>query len=650
MTPSTPASGWMDRARRAVCATDVVNASTGHALAATAYFCALSVAFTWPATQHLHEWYLGDAWDGANFLWTLWSGPYTAFELGQNPLRTQLIYAPDGASLAFHSHALLPSLLSWPLQRLFGLLPAYNLMVLSTIVLSGLGAWCLTLELTRHRAAAYVAGSIFALSHFRVSGLPYFNLAQNHWLALFMWGLIVAYRRRSLRWSAITAAFALCTLYSSYNLFVFEIVAAGCFVITALVAERSDPQARRTLARHWAWIAGLILVGALPLLLEARAEIAAEGYYARTPDRADSLRAVPLERWVRRGPLHGKPVGDSFWHLWDASFLGYAAMYLGAVGVWKHRRRGETWAWVVGSAVFFVLAMGPWLNWDTPTNDTIRVDTANKLMLPYHYLRRVPVFGDIAEGHRWGVGGMLGLTVLSGYGAQAVCTAAARAARPALLSLLVTLGLLACVAWDYGRWPFPLLYKPPPTPEAIGEIARDPRDVTVLQFPGGRHGDPSFPILQTAHTKPVFLVGSTARRAPSIHLAQQRSPLWRLLHRADQGQTITDAMLDTPALRGEIHRGRIGWAVLSWERWEYRKKPGLVTRSRDVVRRTARVDRLLRRLFPQHERRHAVPVKTIERWRTLGKRKRDEQSRIYRVYRVPTPWQGPATSATGAPE
>ena len=136
------------------------------------------------------------------FLWNTWWAPHALFVEHATPLRTQHLFYPHGASLVINTHHVLPSLVSAPLQWLFGLVAAYNLMILLSYVLSGLATYLLARDLLDDRRAAFVAALIFAFGHSRSSAIPYFNLLQTQLVVFFIWALWRAWQRSSGRWAA----------------------------------------------------------------------------------------------------------------------------------------------------------------------------------------------------------------------------------------------------------------------------------------------------------------------------------------------------------------------------------------------------------------------------------------------------------------
>ena len=148
-----------------------------------------AIVFSWPLVLHLTDHVVrtgsGDAWA---HLWNSWWARFSLLNLHTSPFHTDALYWPQGASLYFHALDPFTGYLSTPLQLVFGLVPAFNLMVLFEISLAGYAAMQLARYLTGNLAAAIVAGIIYAFSPLKSL---YLNLGQLElmsigWLPLFV--------------------------------------------------------------------------------------------------------------------------------------------------------------------------------------------------------------------------------------------------------------------------------------------------------------------------------------------------------------------------------------------------------------------------------------------------------------------------------
>ena len=151
---------------------------------------------TWPIAANLATEVPGggDAWQ---HIWNLWWVKQALLTLHTNPYHTDLLYYPGGVTLYFHTLVLTAGLTAIPLQLLgLNLITSYNLILLSTYVLAGLGAYLLCRYLTGNSWASLVGGLVFAFApsdsahlfgHMNMAylqGIPYYALL---WLKELDW-------------------------------------------------------------------------------------------------------------------------------------------------------------------------------------------------------------------------------------------------------------------------------------------------------------------------------------------------------------------------------------------------------------------------------------------------------------------------------
>ena len=139
----------------------------------------------------LNAWILG--WDADRLrhgLQGLWQAP--------------LFYpAPD--TLAWSEHLLGIAVFVAPLYWLTGnIVAVYNVAVLGSIVLAGIGMYLLARELTGRRDAAWLAGLLFACLPYRVAQFSHLQVLYAGWMPLALLGLhrYLQDRLEAARWRA----------------------------------------------------------------------------------------------------------------------------------------------------------------------------------------------------------------------------------------------------------------------------------------------------------------------------------------------------------------------------------------------------------------------------------------------------------------
>ncbi len=243
---------------------------------ATAWYTLLACAMTWPLLRHvatgvpqnlgdplLNVWILG--WDLSHLLGFL-TGNLGALRGFWNAN----IFYPEPLTLAYSEHLVAEAIQVLPVYALTGnLILCYNLLFLSTFVLSGLGAFLLVRELTGNGRAAFLAGVLFAFALFRAGHFGHLQVLSSQWMPFALFGFrryFVTRRPAALAGAAL--AFVAQNLSCGYYLLFFAPFVAA-YVLYEVAARRLFGDVRLWLSLAVAAVA----VGAatLPFLLPYQA-------------------------------------------------------------------------------------------------------------------------------------------------------------------------------------------------------------------------------------------------------------------------------------------------------------------------------------------------------------------------------------------
>ena len=172
--------------------------------------------------------------DARVFQWNNWWVKRAVLS-GQNPMYTDMIYYPVGASLSSHNTNWIGSVITIPIDLLFGPVIAYNITFLMTFFLAAFSMYLMVKQLTQRRDAAFIAGLVFAFFPYHVSGNwdGQMNLANIQWLPLFMLFVLRLAAQKKV-WDAIWAGvfFALEVILGDFSAGAF-----GTVVLSSLVAS-----------------------------------------------------------------------------------------------------------------------------------------------------------------------------------------------------------------------------------------------------------------------------------------------------------------------------------------------------------------------------------------------------------------------------
>lgn len=286
-------------------------------IGAAAIYTIAAVLLTWPLATALTTslpWDTGDpvlntwilAW-GADHLRRFFGGDLYAFA----GYWDANIFHPSPLALAYSEHLFAQAVQIWPVYAATrNPVLCYNLLFLSTFVLSGLGMFLLVRELTGSRAAALAAGLMFAFSPYRVVQSSHLQILSAQWMPFVFYGLR-RYFAGGRRWPLAGAALALVAqnLSCGYYL-VFFGPAAAAYAVFEIVRSRRW--------RDWRLLGDLALAGAAvtvatwpfvrPYLELREIEFPARGL--------NELRAFSAD-------LHGYLAADPRLWIWGGALDGY---------------------------------------------------------------------------------------------------------------------------------------------------------------------------------------------------------------------------------------------------------------------------------------------------------------------------------------
>ena len=563
---------------------------------ALAGYALLTAIFFWPVVGHLGTRILSDGGDGAAYLWNLWAIPRALFG-GDNPFDTKEIFFPVGAHTAFNTNMPLLSVLSWPLQKVFGLGVTANLTQLGGVVLSGFAAYLLAEHVTGNRPAAFVAGAAFTLAPYRFLHAAHYDLTHLEFLPFGILALLRLYealpgaghaavvggtppipraRRRALVFGGVVGL----TLLTSLTYFLFLLMA--CAVVAAW---RWRDTFRREMALRLAQAAALAAVVGAPLLIVMAQDLLSFHTLDRIRDwgHADNYSAN-LWSWVTPSSVQ-RLWGDRFVHvnnMWTGgertAFAGFTILVLAVMAgiLAVRRRRGPrerehppVGQWIALAATFVLLSFGPFLHVGHRQGGRfIRYGIRYTYPMPYWLLNSVPVLNGIRVPGRFSVVAILALDVLAAVGLAWVTSRLANryGPRPALVAPAVAL-LLVLVEF----FPRGLVTQRPRIPGPYSAIAADRGGKAVLEIPlqwrtgfgdfGDVQGDHSiFLYYATRHGKP--LAGGMAARYPlGSRQGLLSQPVYSQIVALQQGD-LAAATFST----GELRQAGIGYVVYHRDR------------------------------------------------------------------------------------
>lgn len=322
--------------------------------AALAAYIVIAVILTWPLARGLGRdvaWDLGDSllvmwivsWDAEQLLAIL-SGDFSRAATFFNAN----IFHPVPLTLAYSEHLLPQALQALPLYALTrNPILVYNLLFLSTFVLSGLGMFLFVRELTGKPVAAFVAGLLFAFAPYRFPQSPHLQVLSSQWMPFALYGFrrylasVAAGRTRLRPLVGAAAALVVQNLSCGYYLLYFSPF-AGAYVLWEIATRTLWRRGKMWVQLSVAAVAVLALT--IPFLLpylalneQMRFERSRAEVIRFSADVYSYATASGEQFWGDVLRLHPKPEGDlfpGFVPLLLAALAIGASLYTG----WRQRR------------------------------------------------------------------------------------------------------------------------------------------------------------------------------------------------------------------------------------------------------------------------------------------------------------------------
>ncbi|MDP2055459.1 MAG: hypothetical protein Q8L75_17605, partial [Acidobacteriota bacterium] len=154
-----------------------------------------SILLTWPLAAGLGSDVPGDLGDSLLNMWILaWGAEHlpqlVTGAMSWSQFWDANIFHPAPLSLALSEHLFGQVLQILPIYWLTGnIILCYNLLFLSTFVLSAFGAYLLVYDLTGDRRAAFIAGLVYGFLPYRIASVPHLQVLSSQWMPFALWGL-----------------------------------------------------------------------------------------------------------------------------------------------------------------------------------------------------------------------------------------------------------------------------------------------------------------------------------------------------------------------------------------------------------------------------------------------------------------------------
>ena len=424
--------------------------AAGERIAVLVGFLALALAWTWPLPLRPGSTMAGPFGDPLLNAWILgWDAD--RLRHGLSGLWTAPPFYPYPDTLAYSEHLLGIAVPLAPIYWLTGnAVLVYNVALIGSFALAGIGMYLLARDLTGRRDAAVLAALAFMWCPNRAPHVTHLQVLTNGWMPIALWALHRYFATKSRRaLGGFVAAFVVQALSNGYFLFFLAVAVA----IAALAELWRHRDRLATHAMHLGVAA--VTIGLLIAPIAATyVRVKREQGLSRTRGDAVQFGARPSDYLtVSSQPrLWSRvlPIGAGEKELFPGLVVVVLALCAALPAV---RRQGAVDGLVpagfavplyAGVAIAgFVLSMGP----EPALTSTVRLSTG-----PYDWLAAVvPGLEGLRAPARFAAIVYVALAVLAAYGATAVL---ARIAAPGLrVTLVVALGAAAMAEGYMGPLP-----------------------------------------------------------------------------------------------------------------------------------------------------------------------------------------------------
>ncbi len=490
-------------------------------------YVAVVLFITYPLVTQLSTDVIGTQFtDSFEFVRLGWWQAY-ALQHGLSPFYESLFAYPDGY---FDQLQWTQPIVYWPttiLNYVVNPVAAFNLWILTVLVLNGLTAYWLCLAIiddllqSTTVLAALLGGLVFmvfqtAQGHLSVGHV---NVLTVFGLPVLAWVMYSAMSGRNTRKSLAAGAVAFCVLLlSNTAAAVYMIFPLYLFFILYLalpVLIRRQPISWGAM-RGWAIIAtGGILLSLpfyLPLIIELFSSQRSDVFNANeivhySTDLLAFATISPNTPWTKFADNPTSSWIINVDGVEGAAYLGLITTVLAIVALAKNTSKAKLWVFIALGSM--ILSLGPVLKWAGSPAIYSAADFSGTIIMPWALFQNLPVFNIVRTPGRINFITGLCLGVLASLGLVYLLR---RIRAPILqIALVVVLAVIA-IAENQEFFPFPTI--PARLPQAFYNIAERSDIRAVLDVPSNSiTGIKEALFEQTAHHKPL-IAGYVVRRTP----------------------------------------------------------------------------------------------------------------------------------------
>ena len=345
-------------------------------------------------------------------IWNIW-WVNRAITTGQNPWFTHMLFHPSGVSLLGATLHSLKGFMAVPLLWLFSFTETYNIIVILTFLVAGLGAFLLAYAVCRSYTGSLAAGFFFSFYNYHFAHAQgHLNLISYEFLPLFILSILMLVSRPRMVWGLFSGVFLFMIILCDYYYFVYAVAAAVLLYLYQAWSKRTLLFGlRKPFAKPMATFLVVTCFTAGVLCASFVAYNMRNPFIGGHIPEEHSLDlvnpVVPGFHWYFANLTRAvwqQCVGNKHE---NSVHLGIALIIL-VLAAWFSKYRKRLMVYFVLAAVFLVMAFGPYLH--------VLGHRLQLLRLPYkHMLTLLPVAGIGGMPIRMMIMVMLFVTVIAAW-------------------------------------------------------------------------------------------------------------------------------------------------------------------------------------------------------------------------------------------
>lgn len=427
--------------------------------------------------------------DAYQHLWTI-DWVKESISTFKNPYYTDKLFYPLGVSLALHNLTLFNSVISIPIQIIFNLIIAQNLLLILSFIITAYGMYALTFYLTKNKTASFIAGFIFSFSpyhfaHFFVNHLEEVSMG---WIPLFILYLIKTIKERDIKNPILASVFLIITALSHWYYLFYIVLFSLILLLYYLITEK------KIFNKYSIWgIALLFIVAALiltPFILPMIKEITNNNNNNIVEESNQLIRySSHISDYFKPNSFTNPPplkpqIRKEYGEF--NSFLGYVNIFLVIFFLLVNKSK-KRFFWVLSALFFFLLSLGPYLN--------LFGKTFKNIPLPYTLFYKIfPFFSLMGVPSRFNVMVILSIAVIVGFSITEL--------NKKIRNKKIVFIILAIIFIEFLPLNFPTTKIH--TPTIYQYLAEDKEDYAILELPFEGENDGIYMYYQTIHKKKLL--------------------------------------------------------------------------------------------------------------------------------------------------